>query len=64
MSLVMAAVEVAWALLCSTTFPQTETYLVLFYAGLLVASVVFFVPGVVESRPRPAVGEEVAETKR
>jgi hypothetical protein len=43
---VMAAVEVAWALYCAVTGAN----LFLFYAVLVVASVVFWVPGVAEKR--------------
>jgi len=43
--LVMAVAETAWALYCA----ETNADLALFYAGLVAASVVFFVPGLVET---------------
>jgi hypothetical protein len=44
--LVLAVAETAWALLCAVT----SLNLALFYAGLVAASAVFFIPGVAEKR--------------
>ena len=53
--LAMTALEVAWALFCAIELPQTDTYLVVFYAVLVAASAVFFLP--VVAAPRNAAGE-------
>jgi len=42
--LVLAIVETAWALLCAVS----SLNLVLFYAGLVATSVVFFIPAIAE----------------
>jgi len=44
-AILMAIAEVAWALFCAKELPQTSAYLVLFYGGLVGASLVFFIPG-------------------
>ncbi len=48
--LVMIVVESAWALLCAVT----DTNLFLYFAGLVVASVMFFIPGVAEGKRQTA----------
>ena len=44
--LVLVVVESAWALLCA----ETGADLFLYFAGLIVASAAFWVPGIVERR--------------
>ncbi|MDG6915589.1 MAG: hypothetical protein JRN58_07190 [Nitrososphaerota archaeon] len=51
---VMAVLEVSWALACAVLLPQTDSYLVVFYGGLVAASLVFFVPGVASKARPPA----------
>lgn len=50
--LVVAVLEVCWTLFCAVYLPQTDTYLVVFYIGLLAASAVFFIPGLPEKGGR------------
>jgi hypothetical protein len=59
---VMVAAETAWTLFCA----ETDANLLLYYAVLVAASAVFFIPGLAEKRgsaPRqPPMG--TAETNR
>jgi hypothetical protein len=50
--LVLAVAETAWALFAA----ETSVNLLVFYAVLVAASAVFFVPGVAESGGRPPRG--------
>ncbi len=54
--LVVTIAEVAWTLLCAVTGAN----LLLYYAGLVAASVVFFVPGLEGKGASPVTAPEVA----
>jgi hypothetical protein len=60
--LVMVVAETAWALYCA----ETSFNLLGFYLVLVVASVVFWVPGLTEKRggATPAPGARATETNR
>ena len=62
MILVMVVAETAWALYCA----EASFNLFGFYIVLVVASVVFWVPGLTEKRggAPPASGAKAAETNR
>ncbi len=51
--LVVTAVEVAWTFFCAIELPQTSVYLVLYYSGLVLGSLVFFIPSLAREEPVP-----------
>jgi amino acid permease len=59
--LAMVVIESVWAIACAVT----NANLFLFYGGMVVASAVFFVPGLTGGLPAPArASSGAAETKR
>lgn len=60
-AVVMAVAETAWALFCAVA----QVNLALFYAVLVAASTVFWIPGLAEPRQRPpTISTSPPETNR